>query len=90
MARPAISQPSPPPDAPQPQNQNQPATQTRKSNPEQSSRVSKNHIFWVIPNYRADESQAEFKPLTRAAKFKIALDDSFDTSAFLDVSEGTL
>jgi hypothetical protein len=79
----ALSQQVPPPDAPQPQNQAQQATQ---SNPEPSSernKISKNHIFWVIPNYRADESQAEFKPLTRGAKFKVAVDDSFDPSAFL-------
>jgi hypothetical protein len=25
---------------------------------------SKNHIFWIIPNYRSDESSAEIKPLT--------------------------
>src|SRR5690348_1745182 len=86
MACPAISQQSPPPDAPQPQNQDQQATQVPRSNPEQNgdqNKVSKNHIFWVIPNYRADESQAEFTPLTRAAKFKVAVDDSFDPSAFL-------
>jgi hypothetical protein len=68
------------PDAPQPQNQ---ASQSR---PEQNSpprKPSKDHIFWVIPNYRADENTAEIKPLTPGAKFKIAFDDSFDPSAFL-------
>ena len=44
---------------------------------------SKNHIFWVIPNYRSDENTAEIKPLTPAEKMKVALDDSFDSSAFL-------
>jgi len=44
---------------------------------------SKNHIFWIIPNYRSDENSAEFKPLTPGAKMKVALDDSFDPSAFL-------
>jgi hypothetical protein len=80
---PAFSQQSPLPDAPQPQNQ---ARQAARSDPEQNSernKVSKNHIFWVIPNYRADESQAEFKPLRPGAKFKVAVDDSFDPSAFL-------
>jgi hypothetical protein len=80
---PAFSQQSPFPDAPQPQNQ---ARQAAQSDPEQNSernKVSKNHIFWVIPNYRADESQAELKPLTPGAKFKVAVDDSFDPSAFL-------
>jgi hypothetical protein len=44
---------------------------------------SKNHIFWIIPNYRSDENVAEIKPLTSAEKMKVALDDSFDPSAFL-------
>jgi hypothetical protein len=86
MADSALSQQPPPPDAPQPQNQPQQTTQAGPSSPEHNSehnKVSKNHIFWVIPNYRADESQEEFKPLTRGAKVKVALDDSFDPSAFL-------
>ena len=44
---------------------------------------SKNHIFWIIPNYRSDENSAEIKTLTPAKKMKVALDDSFDPSAFL-------
>jgi hypothetical protein len=44
---------------------------------------SKNHIFWIIPNYRSEENAAEIKPLTPGAKMKVALDDSFDPSAFL-------
>jgi hypothetical protein len=44
---------------------------------------SKNHIFWIIPNYRSDENSTEIKPLTPGAKMKVALDDSFDPSAFL-------
>ena len=86
IAGPALSQQSPPPDAPQTQNPSQQATRTRRPDPEQNSErneVSKNHIFWVIPNYRADESPAEFKTLTRGAKFKVAVGDSFDPSAFL-------
>jgi hypothetical protein len=62
MAGSALSQQSPPPDAPQPENQPQQTTQARRSNPEQNSeqnKVSKNHIFWVIPNYRADESRTQ-------------------------------
>jgi hypothetical protein len=47
---------------------------------------SKNHIFWIIPNYRSDENAAEIKPLTPAQKMKVALDDSFDPSAFLVAS----
>ncbi len=60
--------------------------QSRPSNLEQDRRqrqLSKNHIFWVIPNYRADENPAEIKPLTPGEKMKVAFDDSFDPSAFL-------
>jgi hypothetical protein len=72
---------SPLPDAPKPSQ-----TQSGQSSPEQDSqqhKPSKNHIFWVIPNYRSDENPAEIKPLTLGAKMKVALDDSFDPSAFL-------
>jgi hypothetical protein len=44
---------------------------------------SKNHILWIIPNYRSDENAAEIKPLTPSQKMKVSLDDSFDPSAFL-------
>jgi hypothetical protein len=44
---------------------------------------SKNHIFWIIPNYRSDENAANIKPLTPPEKMKVAFDDSFDPSAFL-------
>ena len=44
---------------------------------------SKNHIFWIIPNYRSDENSAQIKALTPAEKMKVSLDDSFDPSAFL-------
>ena len=80
---PAFSQQSPLPDAPQPQNQ---ARQAAQSDPEQNSernKVSKNHIFWVIPNYRADESQAEFKPLTPGLNLRSPWTILFDPSAFL-------
>ena len=50
---------------------------------EQGNKPSKNHIFWVIPNYREEENTAAIRPLTRGAKFKIGFDDSFDPSAFL-------
>jgi hypothetical protein len=50
---------------------------------DQQHEPSKNHIFWIIPNYRSDENPAEIKPLTSAEKMKVALDDSFDPSAFL-------
>ena len=78
------------PDAPQPQNQ--PAQDPDQAHPPkqndptkngQKHKLSSNHIFWIIPNYRADETGAEFKALTPKAKFKVAVDDSFDPSAFL-------
>jgi hypothetical protein len=72
---------SPLPDAPQPSQ-----IPSGQSSPQQDSKQhepSKNHIFWVIPNYRSDENPAEIKPLTPGTKMKVALDDSFDPSAFL-------
>jgi len=69
------------PDAPQPAQ-----AQSRQSSSEQNSQqhqLSKNHIFWVIPNYRSDEKSTQIKPLTPGAKMKVAFDDSFDPSAFL-------
>lgn len=58
-------------------------TQSGQSQPSQPHEPSKNHIFWIIPNYRSDENSTEIKPLTPAKKMKVALDDSFDPSAFL-------
>src|SRR5271169_4179747 len=49
----------------------------------QQNEPSNNHIFWIIPNYRSDENPAEIKPLRPLEKMKVALDDSFDPSAFL-------
>jgi hypothetical protein len=69
------------PDAPQPAR-----SQSGQSNPEQNGReheVSKNHIFWVIPNYRSNEDPSKIKSLTPGAKMKVTFDDSFDPSAFL-------
>jgi len=45
--------------------------------------LSKNHIFWVIPNYRANEDPAKTEALSSGAKMKVAAEDSFDPSAFL-------
>ena len=42
-------------------------TQSGRSSPVQDGQgrePSKNHIFWIIPNYRSDENSAEIKPLT--------------------------
>ena len=42
-----------------------------------SAPVSK-RLFGIIPNYRADQAQDTYKPLTRAEKYRIARSDSFD------------
>jgi hypothetical protein len=71
------------PAAPEPRTA--PESRTKQSDSTQNGqkhKPSSNHIFWVIPNYREDESGV-FKPLTPGAKFKVAIDDSFDPSAFL-------
>lgn len=72
------------PDCPQPQAVH--GSQTRYSTHPQGSGqsdYSKHHIFWIIPNYREDESGAEFTPLSAGEKWKMAFDDSFDPTAFL-------
>jgi hypothetical protein len=61
-------------------------TQSKSSDPiqhDEQREPSKNHILWIIPNYRSDENSEEIKPLTPAEKMKVSLDDSFDPSAFL-------
>ena len=61
-------------------------TQSKPSNLTQHDKQrepSKNHILWIIPNYRSDENPGEIKALTPAEKMKVSLDDSFDPSAFL-------
>lgn len=68
------------PDAPQKQPQK---PSPSKQEPRASGEYGKHHILWVIPNYRADENSVEFHPLTPRGKFKVAVDDSFDPSAFL-------
>jgi hypothetical protein len=72
---------SPLPDAPGARQSQAGPSKTAQDN--QRHEPSKNHIFWIIPNYRSDENPAEIKPLTPRAKMKVAFDDSFDPSAFL-------
>jgi hypothetical protein len=75
-----VAQQAPPlPEAPS-------ANQAAASKPaqrDQQHEPSKNHILWIIPNYRSDENPADIKPLTPHEKMKVAIDDSFDPSAFL-------
>jgi hypothetical protein len=61
-------------DAPQPQQQQAEGGM---------SEYRQHHIMWVIPNYRTDEGETKFQPLTPDQKFKLAFDDSFDPTAFL-------
>ena len=68
------------PDTPQPQAEHaHPAAKRNGS----SGEYGKHHILWVIPNYREDESLAQYRPLSAREKFKVAIDDSFDPTAFL-------
>lgn len=88
LGTPGSAQQTPLPDAPQPQTRPDGQAQAQDEppvlGPDRKKHVlSKNHIFWIIPNYREEENSDEFKPLTPKAKFKIAFDDSFDPSAFL-------
>jgi hypothetical protein len=76
----ALAQQTELPETPEPQTQHAQPTAKKKGT---SGEYGKHHILWVIPNYREDESQAEFKPLTGDEKFKVAFDDSFDPTAFL-------
>jgi hypothetical protein len=74
---------SAPPDAPSAtQTQSTPSNLTQHDDQHEPS---KNHILWIIPNYRSDEKSGHIKALTPAEKMKVSLDDSFDLSAFLVV-----
>lgn len=69
------------PDAPSAnQSQSGPSSPAQRG---QQHEPSKNHIFWIIPNYRSDENPADIKPLRPGEKMRVAIDDSFDPSAFL-------
>jgi hypothetical protein len=50
-------------------------------NPLAAARIEK-RVFGVIPNYRADQETAEYKPLKTWEKFKIAERDTFDWPNF--------
>lgn len=76
----AIAQQPQLPDAPQNQTKTPEKSQTK---PHSAGEYGKHHILWVIPNYRADETGAQFNPLKPRDKFKLAVDDSFDPTAFL-------
>jgi hypothetical protein len=68
----AVGQEAPPqPDAPQPAQPQSPQSTLEQNGGQHAP--SKNHIFWVIPNYRSDENSTKIKPLTSGAKLKVAL-----------------
>src|SRR4051794_35244018 len=50
-------------------------------NPMAAARVEK-RVFGVIPNHRAEQEGAEYKPLKTWEKFKIAERDTFDWPNF--------
>jgi hypothetical protein len=74
------------PDAPQaepaqnPTPSSQSAATASPAVPQQTKR-----ILWVIPNFRSVSADVKLPPTTTHQKFKIALQDSFDYSAFLEV-----
>lgn len=49
----------------------------RATAPADSEPLSK-RLFWVIPNYRADQYSSVYTPISTTEKFKIAHSDSFD------------
>lgn len=59
----------------------QPGTVAAKQNTDSSQPESK-RIFWIVPNYRTSPTLADFEPLTRREKFKIATEDAFDRGTF--------
>jgi len=74
------------PDAPQAQTTSaqtpasQPAANAAPAGPQQTKR-----ILFVIPNFRAVSANEKLPPTTTREKFKIAFQDSFDYSAFIQV-----
>src|SRR5260370_38331334 len=56
------------PDAAQPPPQDPGSAAKRSSS---RSENGKNHILWVIPNYRSNETIADIKPLTPRQTFKL-------------------
>lgn len=75
-----VGQQTSPPGAPQPQTSSPQPKPTQNSS---KSEYGKHHIFWLIPNYRSDESGDKIEPLMPRQKLKLAFDDSFDPTAFL-------
>lgn len=64
--------------------QNPPAASTNSAPNENSQPIAPkdNRLFEVLPNYTTVESEDEFGPLTRGAKFKLATDSAIDPVTF--------
>lgn len=85
----AAGQQSPALNPQSPDSGQQPATQTSapvgsttQAQAHHKKDYGKTHLFWIVPNYRADDDAAEMKPLTSHQKLKMTVSDSFDPSAF--------
>ena len=65
-----------------PPNPIQPGT-TAISEDNSSTEPESKRIFGIIPNYRSSPTFADFEPLTRREKFKLATEDSFDRGTFV-------
>jgi hypothetical protein len=44
--------------------------------------ASSNRILWIIPNFRTTDELKNYEPITAAAKFRIARQDTFDRGTF--------
>ena len=51
--------------------------------PSPAESATPKRLFGFIPNYKADQYQADYKPLTTEQKFAIARSDSFDWPNYL-------
>lgn len=70
---------------PAPAQGSQTAGQANRTIPAQSTGPQglPKRIFWIIPNYRSHPSFDAAKPLSTGAKFKLAVQDTFDPGTFL-------
>jgi hypothetical protein len=50
---------------------------------DQTQNTENKRILGIIPNYRTSSSLANYEPLTRAGKFKVASEDAFDRGTFI-------
>jgi hypothetical protein len=72
------------PDAPQPQTAATPGPAT--ATPQPGSPKQTKRILFIVPNFRSVSADEKLPPTTTREKFKIAVEDSFDYSAFAEVA----